>query len=304
MSTFDMRRLRYFMKIAEVGSLTRAAEALRVAQPALSHHMRALEQEFGVQLIVRGSRGIQLTEAGTRLARESANLFEITKLIPDRVRQDDSALEGVVTVALGQSIGSRMVAPMLELARKKLPRIRLDIREHMILHLPSVVRSGAVDFGLSYDTRSGSGLQVTKLIAEDVGVIGTPALARRYFGWTTPKKVTVQDLAHLPLYLTLPSNHLRELIEGACQKAKVRLSVVTDVDSMHFLREIARSGIGFTILPKSNLDSPSERRRLWWAPIVSPPHHAGYLLGRTLRPAAFACDRGGLRTSHRGGAWR
>src|SRR6185503_8457888 len=101
MSTFDMRRLRYFLKIAESGSLTRAAEELRVAQPALSHHMRALEDEFGVQLIVRGSRGVQMTDAGARLAREATDLFEITRLIPDRVRQDGSALEGVVTIALG-----------------------------------------------------------------------------------------------------------------------------------------------------------------------------------------------------------
>lgn len=271
MSTFDMRRLRYFLKIAEVGSLTRAAEALHVAQPALSHHMRALEEEFGLQLIVRGSRGIQTTEAGARLVREATNLFEITRLIPDRVRQDDTALEGVVTIALGQSIGSRVVAPLLALAAKRLPGIRLDIREHMIAYLPSVVRSGAVDLGLSYDTRGGSGLQVKKLVPEDVGVIGTPALAARYLGRPTPKKVTFQDLAPLPLYLTLRSNHLRELIETACQKAKVTLKVVTDVDSMHFLREIARSGIGFTILPKSNLHSPSERGRLWWAPLANPP---------------------------------
>lgn len=270
MSTFDMRRLRYFLKIAESGSLTRAAEELRVAQPALSHHMRALEDEFGVQLIVRGSRGVQTTEAGARLVREATDLFEITRLIPDRVRQDGSALEGGVTIALGPSIGSRLVAPLLDLTAKRLPGIRLDIREHTIDHLPNVVRSGAVDLGLSYDTQGGSGLQVTELIPEELGVIGTHALAARYFGRPAPKRVRFRDLAPLPLYLTLRSNHLRELVEAACQKAKVTLKVVTEVNSTYFLREIARSDIGFTILPKSNLVSRSERQ-LWWAPLVDPP---------------------------------
>jgi LysR family nitrogen assimilation transcriptional regulator len=236
----------------------------------LSHHIRALEAEFGLQLIVRGSRGIQVTDAGARLVREATDLFEITRLLPERVRQDDNALEGGVTVAFGQSIGSRVVAPLLALAAKRLPNIRLDIREHMSSHLPNAVRSGVVDFGLSYDTRNGSGLQVRKLTPEDVGLTGTPGLAARFLGRPLPKKVSFEKLAALPLFLTLRSNHLRELIETACQKSKVTLKVVTDVDSMHFLREIARNGVGFTILPKSNLDFPYERGHLWWAPLVDP----------------------------------
>ena len=67
----DFRRLRYFVKVAELGSLTRAAEALHMAQPALSQHIRGLEDEIGAKLLARGPRGVTLTEAGQRMLEES-----------------------------------------------------------------------------------------------------------------------------------------------------------------------------------------------------------------------------------------
>src|SRR5687767_12555895 len=104
-ASFDLRRLRYFVKVAETGSLTRAAAALHVAQPALSQQIRVLEDELGVQLLARGPRGVTLTEAGQRLLAESRRIFDGIKVGVERVKGGPEP-EGQVVIGVGQLAGS------------------------------------------------------------------------------------------------------------------------------------------------------------------------------------------------------
>lgn len=83
-SSFELRRLRYFVKVGEMGSLTRAAAALHIAQPALSQQVRILESELG--LFERGPRGVGPTDAGRRLRVEARRLLDEMGSIAERVR--------------------------------------------------------------------------------------------------------------------------------------------------------------------------------------------------------------------------
>ena len=105
MSSFDLRRLRYFVAVAELGSVTKAASELHVAQPALSHQIRLLEEELGGALFTRGPHGVSLTELGTTAAAESRHLLGNIKALRDRLSVHAGGTEGEVVVGLAQTIG-------------------------------------------------------------------------------------------------------------------------------------------------------------------------------------------------------
>lgn len=266
----DLRRLRYFVKVAELGSLTRAAEALHVAQPALSQHMRGLEEELGVKLLARGSRGVALTEAGRRMLDEARAMLTGVKSLLERVRGDASEPEGEVVIGVGQTVGSLLMVPLLELAAKRLPRVRIQIREMLSGLLPELVRSGAVDFAISYNTSSGHGIEAISVLSEEMCLVGQRRLAQRHLGKNLKDEVPFKLLAGLPIYLSRRTHILRELVERVAREKKVTPNLVAEVDSLYIMKELALGGTGFCVLSRANVRRELEHHDLYVARIVAP----------------------------------
>ncbi len=266
----DLRRLRYFVKVAELGSLTRAAEALHVAQPALSQHMRSLEAELGVKLLARGSRGVALTEAGQRMLEEATAMLAGVKSLVERVRADSRDPEGEVVIGVGQTVGSLLMVPLLELAANSLPRVRIQIREMLSGLLPELVRSGAVDFAISYNTASGNGVEAISVLSEDMCLVGQRRLAQRHLGKNLKDEVPFKALAGIPIYLSRRTHILRELVEGIARAKKVTPNLLAEVDSLYIMKELALGGSGFCVLSRANVRRELEHHDLYVARIVQP----------------------------------
>ena len=270
-SNFDLRRLRYFIKVAELGSLTHAAKVLHIAQPALSQHMQSIEDELGLQLLERGPRGVRLTEAGQRLAIEARDLLEGVRAMVDRVKGDASEPEGEVVLGVAQTIGSLLVAPLLELAATRIPRVRIHIRELMSGHLSELVRARAVDFALSYNTASGEGVDVTTVVSEEVCLVGQHQLLRQHLGKVDAAAgVKFQDLQKVPLYLSRRSNVLRETIEQLALSEGATLNIRAEVDSYYLMKELVLGGIGCSVFSRAALHREARHRDLGILRIVEP----------------------------------
>ena len=270
LGNLDLRRLRYFVKVAELGSLTRAAEALHVAQPALSQHMRSLEDALSVKLLARGPRGVAATEAGQRLLDEARALLSGVKTMAERVRGDAREPEGEVVIGIGQTIGSILMVPLLELAAKRFPRVRIQIREMLSGLLPEFVRSGAVDFAISYNTTSGNGIEAISVLSEEMYLVGQRRLAQRYLVKSLKGNVPVKALAGIPLYLSRRTHILRELIERVARDKHVALNLLAEVDSLYIMKELALGGTGFCVLSRANVRRELEHHDLYVARIVQP----------------------------------
>lgn len=269
-ANLDLRRLRYFVKVAELGSLTRAAEALHIAQPALSQHIRGLEAEVGAKLLARGPRGVALTEAGQRMLDEARALLTGVKTLVERVRGDSSAPEGEVVIGVGQTVGSLLMLPLLEAAARHLPRVRIQIREMLSGLLPELVRSGAVDFAISYNTASGNGIEAISVLSEDMCLVGQRRLAQRHLGRNLKDEVPFKALAGLPLYLSRRTHILRELVERVARSKKVAPDLLAEVDSLYIMKELALGGTGFCVLSRANVRRELEHHDLYVARIVQP----------------------------------
>lgn len=269
-ANLDLRRLRSFVKVAELGSLTRASEALHVAQPALSQQMRSLEDELGVKLLARGSRGVALTEAGQRLLEEARTMLFGVETLVDRVRGDSSEPEGEVVIGVGQTVGSLLMVPLLELAAKRFPRVRIQVREMLSGLLPELVRSGAVDFAISYNTASGNGVEAITVLSEEMCLVGQRRLARRHLGKNLKDEVPFKALAGIPLYLSRRTHILRELVERVAREKKVVANLLAEVDSLYIMKELALGGTGFCVLSRANVRRELEHHDLYVARIVQP----------------------------------
>ena len=254
-SSFDLRRLRYFVTVAEFGSVTRAAAELHVAQPALSHQIRLLEEELGVELFTRGPQGVRLTEFGRTLADESRVLLANGRALRERLQTASEEPQGTVVIGLAQTIGPVLALSLLELAAKRLPRVSIRVRETMSSDIPDLLRAESVDFAFSYAIPTGRGVRSTSIFAEDLFIVSTAQCAKRHFGKADLKEIEFSDLGGVPLYLSARLNAFREEFERIARTKRIKLQVSAEIDSVSVRKELALGGAGFTIL------SGASRRR-------------------------------------------
>jgi LysR family transcriptional regulator, nitrogen assimilation regulatory protein len=110
----DVRQLRYFGAIAELGSVSAAANRLGVAQPSLSQHVKHLEEELGVTLLVRSPRGVILTDAGQILLAHAKSILDAVDVAVADLRNQSSELKGAVTFAIPSSASNVLSVPLCE----------------------------------------------------------------------------------------------------------------------------------------------------------------------------------------------
>lgn len=267
--SFDLRRLRYFIKVAELGSLTRAAEALHLAQPALSRQVRILEDEVGVALLARGPRGVTLTEAGARLLAEGRGLLDGMKHVVERVK-DARDPEGDVIVGAGQSICPLLMSPLLEAVAQRLPRVRLQVRELVGGLMAELMRSGTADFCFTLNTVSGPGLRSRPVLSEEMCLVGRRSLVRPHLRRSRQGELDFRDLEGLPLYLSRRGQFVRDMVESTAKSKGIVLDLRAEVDSLQVLKELALSGAGCCVLSRASLRRERAERDLYVGRIVAP----------------------------------
>lgn len=316
----DLRRLRYFVAIAELGSVTRAARSLHLAQPALSQHVGALERELGVRLLDRGPRGVVLTEAGARLEREARALLANADGLLERVRADAREPEGEVVLGISQSVGIAIGAALLRAAAARLPGVHLQVRELISGLIPDLLRTGALDFALAYEQTTGTtGIDELALLSEELFLVGRRDLAKQFFGASRAARgdgartgeVPFAALAGLPLYLSRRGHVIRDMLERIARRKRIRLTLAAEVDSLYLMRDLARGGSGFCVLSWANVHREAGAADLWAARLVAPALHRdicllrrhGQALPRAAREVALLAIEMMAREADQG-AWR
>jgi LysR family nitrogen assimilation transcriptional regulator len=282
--SFDLRRLRYFIKVAELGSLTRAAEALHLAQPALSQQVRLLEEELGTTLFERTPRGVTVTETGARLLLEARALTEGMKGVVERVKGAREP-EGQVVIGVGQSIGPVLMVPLVEGAAKAFPKVRIQVRELVGGLLPELMRAGTLDFAFSLNTVSGRGIRSMAVLSEEMCLVGQRRLVERHLGKRAGEKFAFRDLAGLPLFLTRRGQFVRDTLENTARSKGVGLEVRAEIDSLHVLRELAIGGLGCCVMSRASIRREAPAHDLYVGRIASPGIKRDVFL---VRPAEMA----------------
>jgi LysR family nitrogen assimilation transcriptional regulator len=262
----EIRRLRYFVRVAEDGSLTKAAGVLRVAQPALTRQIRLLERELGVALFNRTARGMQLTEEGEYLRGSVAGPLRTLELALQNVRSLSPRIEGNFAIGMPSSLVEILATPLLLRMNSDFPNIKLRIMEGITGSLIDWLHRGMLDFALLEEESRDERLTDLPLCSERLVIVGGPKSSLQ------PKRsLTLEKITQLPLIL--PTHHLgiRALFNDAVAKLR---TVATDIrfeaDSCKLVRDLATAGMGYAILPLSYFRREYEAGTLRYSPIVKP----------------------------------
>ena len=147
----NLRRLKYFVKIVDVGSLTQAADVLHIAQPALSQQLVTLEAEMQQQLIIRTKRGVTPTEAGKVLYGHAQLILRQCEQAQSDVNASGFALSGQVSVGLAPgTAASSLSLPLLRRVRERHPGILLYLNENFGTTLSELIMNGRMDMAVLY----------------------------------------------------------------------------------------------------------------------------------------------------------
>ncbi len=244
----ETRRLANFIAIVDCGSLTRAAERMHVAQPALSQQLAGLEATYGKQLVLRSRQGITVTPAGRALYRNAQTMLRQLKQMESDVKSAGDYISGHVSVGLPVSCASIMTIPLLRLVRERFPQILLQISENLSGLLGELILNNRLDMALLYGTHGSEGLTRKPLLLERLCLVCQPALAP---AGADRETVSVSAMADVPLVLPSHSNGLRALVDAAFSRHGLKPRIVAEIDSLPSLRASAERGLAATILPRS-----------------------------------------------------
>ncbi|MGC7100943.1 nitrogen assimilation transcriptional regulator NAC [Amycolatopsis lurida] len=265
----DTRRLHSFVKIVDAGSITRAADILHVAQPALSQQVSMLEAQFKQQLLIRSKRGVAPTEAGRALYRHAQHILRQVEQAHAAVNVSGRAPAGGVSVGLAPySTGAALALPLLRAVRERYPDILLHINENFGGVISEAIMTGRMDMAFIYDAGPIRGVQFEPLRTEDLFLIAAPGSA----GPGSGDEVAVADLAEVSLLLPSRIHTIRQVVDAAFQRASLEPKLVGEIESVLTLVSAISAGLGATVLPwsaaRAILDVPSLRVRRIVDPVI------------------------------------
>lgn len=261
----DTRHLRSFVAIAECGSVSEAARRLRIAQPALSRQVRALEEEIRTPLLFRSARGVVLTPAGERLFPYALSVLRQIEAVPDIAAGPSQQVSGRVAVGLPTTASVVLSKPLLIAVRDELPNVRLHLVESLSGYLRDWVGAGQLDLSLLYDPEPSSTLHLQGILVEELMLAGRADAFRDDL-----HEIPLAELAAYPLALPGGPHSLRQLVEAVAGRHGATLDVKLEIDSLSVIKTaIAECGY-FSILASAAIHAEMAAGLLRGLPIRAP----------------------------------
>ncbi len=258
----DLRQLRYFVAIAEVGNVREAADRVRVAQSALSRHVRALEDELGVRLLNRHARGVTLTGAGERLNRRAMELLRQVDEMRAEIIAEGELPAGGVSVGTSPATSRLLYGRLAVSVGADLPRVVLDLVEGASHWLLEGLDAGRLDLAILVNPEPRASLILDPLVSEQVYLLAAPGDRR-----VPRERAVVEDLGNLPLVMFPRPAGSRMAFEHAAAVAGVPLTVAHEVQSQDVLKEFVMRGLGYGLLPYSSTRAEVLAKRISAVPV-------------------------------------
>ena len=241
----DLRQARTFVAVAELGSISRAAQSLRIAQPALSRQIQNLEQEFALRLFDRVKGGLRLTGQGEQLLGDCRALLDQANAVRDRaqfLRREES---GVLKVAAAPSYIESLFAYFLHRYAERFPKVQVKLIDE---HGPAMLRMlerGEINLGVIHALQPDDGRFASHLLGSiDILAAFPPSM--------TPNKGRTIEMQHLttyPLLLLTPDFLQRRTFDAACRIAGLKSNILFESRDPRTLLAMAEAGHGIAIIP-------------------------------------------------------
>jgi LysR family transcriptional regulator, nitrogen assimilation regulatory protein len=249
----NLRQLESFVRVAELGSFSKAARVLDIAQPALSRQVRLLEIDLRETLLLRNGRGVALTPAGRRLFEHGVLILQQVAQARDELGAQRDVPVGQVTIGLPPSVGRRLTQPLIEGFRAQMPKARVTIVEGLSAQIAEWITSGRADLGLLYNPEPTPALEIAPLLREPLCLVQpkTRAVKGNVKGKAVPSSVPLRELAGVPLIVPERHQVLRRQLETQAALAGVPLAVACEVSSIPSIIDLVCAHMGAAVLHAS-----------------------------------------------------
>ena len=234
----EVSQLRTILHVAELGSLSKAADRLRIAQPALSRQVRMLEEELGIRLFDRHGRGMVVTEAGQEVLRHAQRIMGEMAEIRSSVADADAPLRGHVSIGMPPTVSDIVSLPLVTAFRARNPEATIRIVSAYSAYLLDWLHKGEVDVAILFESRPLRSLRSTPLLEEILYLIG-PASA----DLNANRAVEFDALAVQKLLLPSLGHGLRTILEQCARDRDMHLNVRVEADSYSTLKNLIKSGV-------------------------------------------------------------
>ena len=243
----ELRQLRYFLGVCEAGSLLKASTRLHIAQPALGQQIAALEDELGVKLFARSTRGMALTPEGRTFAEHAKVVLTDADRAKASVRSAATDPQGQVVLGLPTTVALAATVPIVQACRERYPRIQLQVIEAYSGFLREWLQMGRLDLALLFGDESDPDLLKRVLLEEPLALVTPPGAS------ALPKTLRLRHLQNMELVLPGREHGLRRIIDAACAQQGIALNVVAEIDSLTSVKKAVAAGVGHTILSQSSV---------------------------------------------------
>lgn len=270
-----LRTLRYFVAVADAGSLTAAAAAIPIAQPALTRQMRDLEAELGAQLLQRLPRGVRLTQAGVSVYESAQRMLAEAARLTQKLARSQAVENATVVLGASPTLARLLLPGLFENGAQVLEGVTLSTREAFTPALLDWLERGIIDMAVVTNAESGRSLSLQPLLAEPFALVS-------HVSMRIPPLVMAGQLARIPLLMT--SLH-RGIVERQLLSVGKQLNVRAEIDSVDSIRELVSRGRWATIMPVSVFkDGPRAPRSIRMSEISGVQLHRQLMLATRLEP--------------------
>lgn len=261
----NLRRLRLFLGTAAEGSISRAARAHGIAQPALTRQIQLLEAEIGAQLFERSSRGMRLTDTGQFL-KDSLELplSEIETALRS-ARSYSTHVKASLTLGMPPAISELLGARIIARLREALPNIALRMIEEESTKLAFDLSRRLIDAAVLVSTIPEQRVSRAQVLSEPLMLVGGPESV-----CACESSIAFRQLEHIPLILPSAPSGARINLARAAETAGIKITPAMEVDSIELTKKLVEDGALCTILPERAYRHDAERGILFGIPIVEP----------------------------------
>ena len=257
----DLRQLEIFVKVAELGSFSKAADALFLTQPTVSEHIRTLEDELGVRLLDRLGRGAAVTKGGALLLSYAQRLLALAREARQAMESFQGRMSGELLVGASTIPGEYILPALIGRFKEKFPDIAITLLIGSSQAVTEWVAEGRAEVGVVGARSSHRGIDFRELMPDDIALI-----VSANHPWHGRKQVTIEELRAEPLLLRERGSGTRAALESALDAAGVDLAglrVVGEMGSTQAIKQAVKASVGISLLSRRAVEEECRVGTLW-----------------------------------------
>lgn len=241
----DIKQLRYFVAIAEEGQITAAAKRLHMAQPPLSQQLKLLEIELGVKLVERGSRHIQLTDAGEILRTRAEQILELSDSTINEIDDFKKGLRGTLSIGMVSSSGALLIKNVMNKFHKEYSGVKFSVQEGNTFKVLELLNKGIIEIGIVRTPFKDLNCNYKCMKREPM----IAAMTKEYSLELEENNIWLKQLKGKPIIFY---RRYEQLIMETCQESGFEPEVFCRNDDARTTLMLANAGFGIAIVPKSS----------------------------------------------------